>query len=168
MWCEKRALELSMESCAADFQRIEKRGAYPWRSDWHCKGCELGAVNAGRDVAVLQVNQVVAAARQVCARCHRADERFIGNRLCRSCDARDRELARGRNSKGAFPSVLAARLNLHSVTLFVIGAGRQVISRATGVLEAIITLVRREKRALHFARPVPGYPVRQLSFWGGC
>ena len=168
MWCEKRALELSVQSCAADFSRVEKRGTLAWRSDWHCKGCELGAVNAGRDVAVVQVAVVVASARQVCARCHRPDERFIGNRLCRSCDARDRELARGRNGKGAFPRLLAARLQLHDVALFVVGVGQQVVNRATGALEAIITLVRRERQALRFARPVPAYQMRQLTLWGGC
>jgi hypothetical protein len=169
MFCVKRALDLSVQSCIADFSRVEKHGTVAWHSNWHCKGCELGAVNAGRDVAVLRVVEVVASARQVCARCHRPDERFIGNRLCRSCDARDRELARGRNGKGSFPRLLAARLQLHDVALFVVGVGQQVVNRATGALEAIITLVRRERQALRFARSVPVYrQMLQLSFWGGC
>ncbi len=167
MFCEKRALDLSAQSCAADFRRIELCGALPWRSDWHCKGCEQGAAAVGHDVEALRTAAVIAGARQVCARCHRPDDRFIGNRLCRSCDARDRELVRGRNGKGAFPAVLAARLNLHDVVLWVVGIGMQVAHRATGVLEAIIIQVRREKKALHFARAIPLAPL-QLSFWGGC
>lgn len=167
--CERRSLDLSVQSCAADFQRVEKRGALPWRSDWHCQNCEMGAVHAGRDVAVVQVARVVVETRSICARCHRPDERFIGNRLCRSCDARDRELVRGRNGKGTFPSVLAARWHLHSVVLWIVGIGGRVVNRASDALEAILTTVRKEKQVLQFARTVPGYPpIRQLTFWGGC
>lgn len=166
--CERRALDLSVQSCIADFQRVERRGAMPWRSDWHCKGCEIGAVHAGRDVAVVQTANILAGARSICARCHRPDERFIGNRLCRSCDARDRELLRGRNGKGAFPAVLAARWHLHPVVLWIVGVGVRVIQRASDALEAMLTTVRQEKQALQFARSVPVYPVRQLTLWGGC
>ena len=167
--CERRSLDLSVQSCAADFQRVEKRGALPWRSDWHCKGCELGATHAGRDQSVVQAATAWAGARSICARCHRQDERFIGNRLCRSCDARDRELARGRNGKGTFPSVLAARWHLHSVVLWIVGIGGRVVIRASDALEAILTTVRKEKQKLQFARTGPGYPpIRQLTFWGGC
>lgn len=166
--CERRSLDLSVQSCAADFNRVEKRGTDPWRSDWHCRHCEIGAAHAGHNVAVVQTAARLAGARQVCARCHRQDERFIHNRLCRSCAARDRELARGRNSKGTFPSVLAARLKLHDVTLWVVGVGQQVVQRSSGLLEAMLTLARRGKPALHFARRVPAHSVRQLTFWGGC
>ena len=167
--CERRSLDLSVQSCAADFQRVEKRGALPWRSDWHCQNCEMGATHAGRDVVVVQAATALAGARLICARCHRPDERFIGNRLCRSCDARDRELARGRNGKGTFPSVLAARWHLHSVVLWIVGIGGRVVNRASDALEAILTTVRKEKQVLQFARTVPGYPpIRQLTFWGGC
>lgn len=169
--CERRALDLSVQSCIADFNRVEKLGAMPWRSDWHCKGCELGAVHAGRDVAVVQTATILAGARQVCARCHRPDERFIGNRLCRTCDARDRELIRGRNGKGAFPAVLAARWHLHPVALRLVQTGQTkfwlVVDRASDVLDAIITLVRREQ-VTTFSRmsAVQSWPV-QMSFWGG-
>ncbi len=165
--CTKRNLWLPVESCKADFLRVERRGTHPWRSDWHCRHCEIGAVHAGRDVAAVRDAEVVAEARRICARCHREDTRFIKNRLCRSCDARDRELARGRNGKGAFPRLLAARLRLHEVVLFVVGRGRVVVERSSALLEAILSEVRRGA-ALRFARPVPDYPVRQLSFWGGC
>lgn len=169
--CGRRSLDLSVQSCAADFQRVEKRGALPWRSDWHCKGCEVGATHAGRDVVVMQATRVLAGARFICARCHRQDERFIGNRLCRSCDARDRELARGRNGKGTFPRLLDERWHLHPVALRLIQAGEtkfwRMVDRASDVLDAIITLVRREQ-AMTFSRmPVAQYWPVQMSFWGG-
>lgn len=166
--CEKRALDLSVQSCIADFNRVERRGAMPWRSDWHCKNCELGAVHVGRDVVAVQEATIMAGVQQVCARCHRPDERFIGGKLCRSCDARDRELARGRNAKGAFPAVLAARWHLHTVKLWIVGVGERVIDRASDMLEAILTTLRKEKQALRFARTAPVYQLRQLTLFGGC
>lgn len=165
--CERRSLDLSAQSCAADFLRVEQRGTLSWRSDWHCRGCEQGAVQVGRNVVVLRQAAVVAAARQVCVRCHRPDSRFVGNRLCRSCDARDRELARGRNGKGAFPSVLAARWKLHSVGLRLINGVRVPVHRASDALEAILTLVRRGVTTCFSRTPVVECP-RQLCFWGGC
>lgn len=173
--CERRSLDLSVESCVNDFYRVERRGTYPWRSDWHCKGCEQGSLHAGRAVVTVQAatadSDVVMAARHICARCHRASERFIGNRLCRSCDARDRELLKGRNGKGVFPRLLAARLNLHPVSVRFVennSVKQEVVERSSGMLEAIITVVRREKKNLEFSRAIPVEGIRQLSFWGGC
>ena len=171
--CSRRSLLLSESSCAADFSRVEQRGTQAWRSDWHCKNCAQGAIHAGRSVALVQTQVVAHSARQICVRCHRPADRFIGNRLCRSCDARDRELVKGRNSKGQFPTVLAARWHLHPVALRFIGAleaGWQWLSpvqRVSDLIEAVLTMVRREKRALRFSRPVPPVPM-QLSFWGSC
>lgn len=171
--CQRRSLELSAQSCAADFQRVARRGTYPWRSDWHCRGCEQGARHAGHDVAAVRAGNVVAGARLICARCHRPADRFVHNRLCRSCDARDRELARGRNGKGAFPRELTERWKLHPVALWLVGRGPMLIRRSSSLLEAILTAVRTLARTplptLQVARPCPAYPaVRQLSFWGGC
>ena len=166
--CQRRSLHLTAHSCAADFLRVEKRGTYPWRSDWHCRHCERGAVHAGRDVQAVQTATVMSGARSICARCHRPADRFVHNRLCRSCDVRDRELARGRNGKGAFPRELAERWKLHPVSLWLVGAGPWSIQRASSLLEAILTAIRSMARPV-VARPCPAYPaVRQLSFWGGC
>ena len=132
----------------------------------------MGARHAGHDIGVARQMAAIVEARRVCARCHRFDERFIGNRLCRSCDARDRELIRGRNSKGAFPRFIAERWHLHPVALRLVQASVvakfwDVVDRASDVLDAIITLVRR-KQAMMFSRmPVAQYWPAQMSFWGG-
>ena len=173
--CEKRSLDLSVHSCIADFNRVDTRGTHSWRSDWHCRGCEIGAANAGRDVEELRTAAIVAQARQICARCHRARDRFIGNRLCRSCHARDRELARGRNSKGTFPRELAQRWRLHPVALRIVRAKGHsfywTIERASDLMDALITVIRQKQVTIFARMPTAQYGRNrptQLSFWGGC
>ena len=168
--CQRRSLDLSVEACIIDFQRVQRRGTFPWRSDWHCRHCSEGAEHAHCTIEEIKA-LVVEPVLKMCTRCHRPADRLIKNRLCRSCDARDRELLKGRNGKGSFPRLLAARLNLHPVALWVRTGARlekTIIDRASGLLEAIMTLARREGGPLELSRGVESIHTRQLSFWGGC
>lgn len=172
--CERRSLWQSAEACRDDWLRARHRRPEPWQSRWHCLNCPIGAARAGRSVA-LAGSEVLETTRTICVRCQRPVSRIVGGRFCVSCYNRDRELLRGRNGKGAVPTVLIRRYDLHDRQVVVgLGAGAAVqwtfttLSRVSGLTEAVLTLSRQVHQALQVGRTAWCTATRQLSFWGGC
>lgn len=149
--CDRRALTLSRDGCAASWRAAERKRPDPWEGRWHCRACPVGAAHAGRPQA--ETAAVVESLQRVCPRCGRRAMRIIQGRLCVSCYNREREVLKGRNAKGGVPQLTAV---LHDETVLIVRDGllfRHTLRRVTGATEAMLTLGKAATGALLFSRP---------------
>lgn len=157
-------LRLSVESCADQWQRAQRKKPEPWSSLAICRGCDVGACHAGQAGHVPLPSDSVGGA--LCSRCHQPSSRIIRGRWCPSCYNRTLEIIKGRNARGKKPSHLPP---LFAVRLGVIQAGRVETMEIADVMstgEAAMTILRRAVQRVMFCRPQP-QPQRQLTLFGG-
>ena len=121
---------LSVSACARNWKSA--RGEIEDCNRILCRECDVGAAHAGE-------SPIKQAARTLCARCGRQDQRLIRGAICVSCYNRERELLRGKNAKGAFPT--HAR-RVHSVDYVVRGSGERHIDRCCTPIEAAVIAFR--------------------------
>jgi hypothetical protein len=98
------------------------------------------------------VATIVNSLRNICSRCSGKTERLILGALCPSCDARDREAKRFRNSKGTVPKLSSV---LHDEHIAVAEGGViRVLNRSfvTGLPEVMIQAARSATTPLVFGR----------------
>ncbi len=115
--CDALRMTLSTAGCSRLWQSAQDRLPASWEGRAACRGCPIGARNAGHDAAsaaaASSATVAADALRQVCARCLRTAERgdrrqaLVNNRLCISCWNRHREAQKGRNRKGTLPRLCA-------------------------------------------------------------
>lgn len=112
--CPKLNASLSAASCAKSFLH---------QQNFACMGCTTGRRHAGRgplplprkhygdfeDIGRFPLAALIA---KKCTRCGEAAPRLIANVVCIPCYNRQAEVVKGRNSKGSFPRVAAARLRM--------------------------------------------------------
>lgn len=133
--CERQRMTLTPAGCARLWVAAKQPGVQPWDGKWVCRGCPIGAQNAGASAAEVSKSVAADALRTVCPRCpQRRSTRLIDGKLCISCYNRDREAARGRNCKGNPPRLMAV---LHTRSVVVDGAPR-AFDRVTGMVEVLI------------------------------
>jgi hypothetical protein len=98
--CDGLHAALSPTACADN---------YIHRKCFACHNCPIGQTHAGK---ATPSTQDASHRSGECVRCGRKDvRRQIGAALCLSCYNREREVLKGRNRKGAYPRVSAARLH---------------------------------------------------------
>lgn len=112
--CQKLNASLSAASCAKSFLR---------QQNFACMGCATGRRHAGRrplplprkhygdfeDIGRFPLAALIA---KKCTRCGEAAPRLIANIICIPCYNRQAEVVKGRNGKGRFPRVVAARMRM--------------------------------------------------------
>lgn len=136
--CEARALSLTPQRCAQQWQDAQNHRPDAWQGNWHCRACAIGAARAGKTLP----SHGDDALRNTCPRCFRLSDRLIGGALCVSCYNREREAKRGRNAKGTVPRIAA---KLHPETVAVVQGPRRSILHYDSVVgrdEAIMRAYR--------------------------
>jgi hypothetical protein len=104
--CTALHASLSPSSCADNYIN---------RKCFACTGCSIGATHSGK---AIQTSPDVAHRSGECIRCRRQDvRRQIAGALCVPCYNREREVLKGRNAKGAYPTVLSKTLHRCTATL---------------------------------------------------
>lgn len=157
--CDRQAMTLSRAGCARLWQAAQDQAPKPFESKWHCRACPIGAANAGQAAPQDAADEAAAviALEDLCPRCYRTGNRLIGGHLCVSCYNRAREVARGKNRKGNFPKVVAARTGDVDLRVSEPGAAAVAPRRFAGVTsapEAMLTAAKRARgKPLVFSRP---------------
>ena len=135
-------LRLTPMSCAAQWRR--GKDALPWQSIYPCRGCEIGAVNAGEPLPAQ------APGRTLCCRCGRIGMRLIRGQICVSCYNREREVRIGKDRRGNVPVSLPPAMSLS----LSIGVGERFDGLAASRMEL----------AIHAARKRPGLALARFPF----
>lgn len=153
--CERRACSLTKASCARMWEQAQLRRPESWDGGWHCRGCPVGACNAGKAEGEAQACAAAAALHNVCQRCLRRAPRLITGRFCISCYNRNREAIKGRNAKGGKPRLCG---QLHAETLAVSEGSQTRVERfdsVTSRVEAMVIAAKRATNKITFGRSPP-------------
>jgi len=133
-------LRLTTTSCAKNWQRAKK--AEPWDSLRVCRGCEIGAMNAG------EAPTPEAPPDRACLRCGATDQRLVRKQICVSCFNREREVLTGRYRRASPP------VGLHITTLDVHLVGSPPLHvQVASITEALLLAARRQ----------PGLPILDVA-----
>jgi hypothetical protein len=156
MRCDKRSMTLSKAGCAKLWESAQANRPKEWEGRFACLGCRVGAMSAGKTMPVTA--EAVEAWRMVCPRCRKPAQRMIKERFCISCFNRDAEVRRGRNSKGAPPKELIARLHPEIVAVSD-GAAARIVreENVVDLTELIVLHARAATGALAFSRPAAAH-----------
>jgi hypothetical protein len=104
-------VKLTAYGCANNWHRARKEHADKGHALYACRGCPIGAANAGEPE---QHDSV--ALEGVCVRCHRPSTRLLKEKsICVSCWNREREVRIGKDRRGHVPKSLP-RARQHVVT----------------------------------------------------
>lgn len=114
--CDRhQSLRLTPGACASSWKFAKTLPADSSLSATKCKGCHVGARNAGERVEEsLEVDQL----DKLCARCGRGAKKMVYGKICVSCANRQYEFIKGKNARGNRPTGIpylvsrAARLML--------------------------------------------------------
>lgn len=153
--CEKLRATLGVASCIAMYQQ---EGSLHNGAHNSCKGCAIGADHAG-------VTNVSAAKNPLmCIRCHRPAMRLIRKMHCVSCYNRAREVAIGKNARGAapvkHPPLCQRRISFLRDNAVVTVTLRETVDEA----ELIAAVLRDSKTPVVFAHKAKPQ-LRQGSLW---
>ena len=150
--CGRQDMRLTAAGCARLWRSARDKRPEPHEGRWHCRGCPIGADNAGEAQAPLALAGDEWG--NVCVRCLQQSDRLIRRRLCISCYNRDREARIGRNGKGGPPRLAA---HLRSVTLAISRPGQPAEAvtahHITGPVEIMVGLARETQVRLAFGLP---------------
>lgn len=171
--CPKYRAKLSQKTCAAMYREGRRNARHPDNRRAECVGCPIGARHAD-DQGAQPVVVKLPVGRHQCVRCHGYAARLVQGGLCISCYNREREVRSGSNALGNAPHaadrfwgnpVRTKTLVLHEVTFAMDGAvQRQTVA---DTLEALLRVLRRERRQVRFSRPRTSPFVPQLTLFGG-
>lgn len=113
-----------------------------------CRGCLIGAVNAGE---VQNFRPAPPASAKLCVRCHRPGRKIVRGLICVSCANREYEAAKGRDRKGNRPKTI---VHLSNVELIVIAErSRAAVLRVGSKAEAVLGVLLRSVEPI-FVTPV--------------
>lgn len=143
-------MDLTRASCASNFNAGAKLPRDSDRCITRCRGCAIGAANAGKPAPVTLAQRI---SRILCGRCHRPASKLIDNRICVSCYNRHLEIYVGQDRRGKLTGFHAS-LRLHRLSAQVMDGDRprtlmikDVASenRLTGLAcgEALLSMLRR-------------------------
>lgn len=152
--CGPLRATIATDVCAGNWRASNEAGT---GGRLHCRRCLIGAQHAGQADSSLSPLHGV----RVCARCHRLAPRLIFKHLCVSCQNREYEVLKRRNSKGTVPIKHAP---LHRRTIEYLAAGQwrsRTIERTVDMDEMIVAVLRDEPRTVRFAFRAPAR-VRSL------
>lgn len=155
-------LRLLPTACASNWQRAKK--AMPWDALRVCKGCEIGAFNAGEALPPL------APSDRECLRCGKTDQRLVRRQICISCYNRERELLTGRYRRAVPPQ----GLKVVQVQVLIAGQRSPLAVQVASIAEALLVAARRQPGAVMLAAAAlcPPWsalcrPIPQTSFLPG-
>ncbi len=145
MRCDKRDMTLSVPGCVTLHKSANQIGKRPepWEGRFACYQCPVGAAHRG-----VQVDPFVGAVerlRKVCVRCAKQTDRIILGTFCPSCYNRKREVERGRNGKGAPPSLAAPTGTVHRAIC--VGGEGATVAAYTAVTSATEVALLAARRA---------------------
>lgn len=127
--CERRQMTLTDAGCNRLFLSANKlRAPDPWEGRAACRNCSLGSqkLTGHKPDPFLSV---LLDLKNICSRCGNESDRMVWGIYCASCDARQREAIRGRNSKGSMPA-LASRLHPIRLAGTIAGVSRIIYKAA--------------------------------------
>lgn len=153
--CEKLKATLSTKACQGNYRQAMSPRGLDYGLRPQCRGCPLGAFHAGLVPETASSSRFLG--RLICSRCHESARRLIRKSICVSCYNREREVAIGRNAKGGAPvncrqvsSATLACLIGEEATMRV-----QRFDRVTSRVEAVLSMVRTETKAVAFGWVAP-------------
>ncbi len=158
-------LRLTPQGCAAMWRRARRRGYYdaadPVRP---CRGCPIGARNAGHSEPVRTAHNDKITMSQTCVRCGNSNgRRLIANCLCISCWNRGREVLLGRNARGRPPR------KLQSISGYVLSCQARTVQHVevwvADLSEALATVLRKHHDITAFRWPPLSVPFKTM--WDG-
>ena len=126
--------------CKKLWQSAQARRPEPYEGRHKCLTCPIGAGHAGVSLPEQSAKRAADCLRSICARCQSPTERgdrrqaLVNGLLCVSCDNRQREVDRNRNSKGSVPRLASI---LHSRTVLANGVP-VTFARVVDCVEAIV------------------------------
>lgn len=146
--CSRRNLRLTEQGCTTLYKSAnEGKAPAPWEGRAACRNCPVGAMRATGQV-INPMAQVMSDLARICVRCGRTPERLIWSTYCPSCDARQREAIRRRNSKGNPPKLSSV---IHTEKLLV--SGKLVVRpNVIDASEAIIQISKKLDHPVAFGR----------------
>lgn len=166
--CDRQAMTLTAAGCARLWESANgARVPDPGEGRARCRGCPIGARNAGAPVPKCAETVARDSIAQTCARCWRSAERgdrrqgLVKGRLCASCDMRDREAAAGRNAKGNPPALMGL---LHSQAVAAIRLDTKAracttFDRVTCPMEAAVLAARKAGGPVALGRGGPPFAL---------
>lgn len=151
------ALRIDTRSCGRMWERARKLPKGCTDTIVKCRGCTIGAANAGKPVEAALMHVAV---ERICPRCgHGASKFTIDGTICVSCFNRQREALIGANRRGNKPSAAlrgvparwAGALKPRTLSVYV-----RVQSRAMGMAKrkSIARIVNGVEAALRITRSV--------------
>lgn len=110
--CVPLRMRLTHQSCASNWRMAKRLPRDSDRCILRCKGCAVGAVNAGEDIVD---SRPVDPADRLCVRCGNPTKKLVWGVFCVGCYNRQREVRIGKNRKGTRPHL---KLNIGTETLY--------------------------------------------------
>ena len=137
--CAPMRATLTTESCKRNWTEAQTAARDAAHHLSRCRGCALGAKHAGVDPGT-----VAPRPGKICCRCREQSARLIWGTLCPSCYNRQAEFEKGRNAKGAFPTLFQP---LRPVLLAISEGGktRAVKFTVRDAVEAALRALRHAK-----------------------
>jgi hypothetical protein len=143
--CERRQMRLTKVGCSRLWTSANgPKPPDPFEGRAACRNCPIGCKNATGETQD-PIVELAAALVNVCSRCGRKADRLINRQtrgLCPSCDAREGEAIRGRNSKGNRPA-LANMLHTEQVAVTSAGVTSIIVRRDCLTTEELILHTRK-------------------------
>lgn len=143
--CDRLRMRLTTTSCAGFWRAAQKLPRDSGRNIVNCKGCPVGAANAGQPIAQSRVAWTEADGG-TCIRCWKTGRKMVSGRICVSCYNRQLEVVKGRNRKGSRPRL---QLHLHTVSMILVepsAAHTRRIEKVASGTEAVICAMRETQR----------------------
>jgi hypothetical protein len=137
-------MRLTAPSCASLWVKGRSLPSKSMESAVKCKGCAIGAANAGMPS---ELSRQIDATDQTCCRCHRAALKLLlGERLCVSCYNRQLEVLAGRNARGNVPVRHLPLIDCTASVCTATGPPRtERVKNATCTSEALLAITRAHK-----------------------
>ncbi len=157
--CDRQSATISVDACRSMWTAGNAAGSERCTA---CKGCSIGALHAGQQLANLSPLY----GARICARCHRGATRLIEGHLCISCYNRQRELRVGRNAKGVAPIKAAASLARRGLD-YVRGTAwaRLDLPLAADRIELMVAVLRDSRERVRFALHTPARAGNQMRLF---
>lgn len=145
------ALRIDHRSCGLMWERARKVSRDCTDSITKCRGCRIGAANAGKPLEVAPVQQAV---ERICPRCGNSASKFvIDGTICVSCFNRQREVLIGSNRRGnkpmsslrGVPARWAGAMRPRTLSVYVrmnLAVRRRSVDKIVNGVEAALRLTR--------------------------
>lgn len=144
-------LMITENSCAESWRMAKKNN----ERMQICKGCLIGAKNAGEDASSSRKRSTIDC---ICGRCNRPATRFVYNRICISCANRGYEFIKNKNAKGKPPTRIPKLFQVVVLFLNQDGIHYQLFDYVASLEEAEIGVIKKSEGNVMFGRSPPPLP----------